>query len=820
MKAVASRGFRGLVAHASLVTAAFLLACFYVWTASGGWPFELGEPHDGHYNLLARALVQGQLYLTVEPRPELLEMSEPYEPGRNGPYRLHDASLYHGRYYLYFGVVPALLLFVPWKLAGLGDLPQNLAAALFAWGGFLFSALLLRRLQHVYLGPRPRWMEWLATLTLGLANVAPFILRAPFVYEVAIAGGYFFLSGSAWLFASAGAGGRLRVARLSLGGLFLGLAIGCRPNLLVAVPLLPLLAWPALREHRDKWARAALAVLGPLGLCLLLLGTYNALRFGSPLEFGARYQLAGMRPVAWLDPRAIPPTLFFDFLAPPAARLEFPFLFPDRDYPGTTPAGYFKDTSTTGAIAHSPFLLLLVAAPFLLRRATLAAQAPLRDAIAVLTAVGLLIPLATSYAFASGAMRFQVDFVSFLAVPALLLWFLASGLEDGRLRRAFRMGGLLAIVWSCVVNLCLSLTGASDGLRRDNPALFRSLEARFEPLRISLGRVLVRDGRTVVRLRAAFPERLAAEAEPLLSSGTVTASDVLWVRQEGPGSFTFSLETAHGETHAAAPRSLEPGRFYGAEVDLDRVARQVVVTLDGGEVARFPARLGPVRADTVWLGRGPRGKGATDLGRFSGSLVSQAMIWAGPPGLTTLPPISSAPAIHTEPADDRPSSAVAGQLWVPAFRDGAFLFVGPGWRWIPRHFVDRVQVRRVVEFADLPPGTVEPILVSGDESSADGVYARHLGQGRVAFGLAHWRAGWNLGTSGSPLSLRPGDARTLTVVLDRAGQQTTALLDGQAVFQSGDELRAIDRSLLSVGKSPPGMTLGRPAFAGRMRPVP
>jgi hypothetical protein len=813
------RIFRRVVTQGPLAGAALLLAGFYAWTASGGWSFELGEPHDGHYDLLARALVRGQLHLTVEPRPELLEMSEPYEPGRNGPYRLHDASLYHGRYYLYFGVVPAALLFVPWRLAGLGDLPQSLAAALFAWGGFLFSALLLRRLQLAYLGPRPRWMEWLAILTLGLANVAPFILRAPFVYEVAIAGGYFFLAGSAFFFWSAGEGGRLRVGRLSLGGLFLGLAIGCRPNLLVAVPLLPLLAWPALREGGERRGRAVLAVLAPLGLCLLLLGAYNALRFGSPLEFGARYQLAGMRPVAWLDPRAVPPTLFFDFLAPPSARLEFPFLFPDRDYPGTTPAGYFKDTSTTGAIAHSPFLLLLVAAPFLLRRAPVEGRALLRNAIAVLVAVGLLIPLATSYAFASGAMRFQVDFVSFLAVPALLLWFLGATLEDDRLRRAFRYGGLLAIVWSCVVNLCLSLTGASDGLRRDNPALFASLERRFEPLRIALGRVLDRDGHTVVRLRAAFPERLAAEAEPLLSSGTVAASDVLWVREGGPGSFVFFLETAHGETLSAAPRSLEPGRFYDAEVDLDRVARGVVLKLDGAEVARFPARLAPVRADSVWLGRSPRGKGAADLGRFSGSLVSQAMMWAGPPGLESLPPISAAPAIHTETVDEPPSSAVAGQLWVPASGAGAYLFVDPGWRWIPRRFVDRVRVQRAVEFADLPPGALEPVLVSGDEAAADGVYARHLGQGRLVFGLAHWRAGWELGAFGPPVASRPG-SRTLSVLLDRAAQRTIVELDGQVVFQGQGELRAIDRSLLAVGKSPPGMTLGRPVFAGRIRPAP
>ncbi len=823
--------FPPLVREAPLLAAALALAWFYGWTASGGWPFEIGAPHDDHYDLLARALVRGQLHLAVEPHPPLLEMSEPYEAGRNAPYRLHDASLYRGRYYLYFGVVPAVLLFVPWRLLGLGDLPQNLAAALFAWGGFLFSALLLRRLLRAHLATRPRWMEGLAYLTLGLANVAPFILRAPYVYEVAIAGGYFFLTGSAWFFARAGDGGDACVRRLSLGGLFLGLAVGCRPNLLVAVPFLPVLAWPALREDRERGFRAALAVLAPFGLCVLLLGAYNALRFGSPLEFGARYQLAGRRPIAWLDPRAVPPTLFFDFLAPPSARLEFPFFFPARDYPGTTPAGYFLDTSTTGALAHSPFLLLLLAAPFLLRSAPVEKGDGLRRAIRVLVAVGLLIPLATSYAFASAAMRFQADFVSFLAVPALLLWLLGSGLPDGRLRRAIQLGGLLAVAWSCVVSLCLSVTGASDGLRRDNPALFASLERRFEPLRVALGRVLEPDGRTVVRMRVAFPERLAAEAEPLLSSGTVAASDWLWVRQAGPRSFGFAFETAGGELRTAVPCALDPGRFYDAEADLDRVARRVVLRLDRAEVARFPARLGPVRADTVWLGRGPRGKGAVDRGRFSGTLISQAMMWAEPPGLESLPPISAAPAIHTETTEERPEEAASGQLWVPASRDGAYLFVGPtapkgsggpGWRWVPRHFLDRVQVERAVQFAALPPGTVEPILVSGDEEGADGVYVRHEGEARLVFGLARWRSGrsgWQLGTPGPPAASRPA-LTPLSVLLDRPAQRALVLLDGRTVLEAGRELRPIERSHLYVGTSPPGMTLGRPAFAGRIRPGP
>ena len=67
------------------------------------------------------------------------------DPGRNAPYRYHDASLYRGRYYLYFGVVPVLVAFGPWRLVGLGDLPEPAAAAAFALVGFVFGALLLLR---------------------------------------------------------------------------------------------------------------------------------------------------------------------------------------------------------------------------------------------------------------------------------------------------------------------------------------------------------------------------------------------------------------------------------------------------------------------------------------------------------------------------------------------------------------------------------------------------------------------------------------------------------------------------------------------------
>jgi len=216
---------RRLATGLPLAALTAVLALFYGWTASNGRPFGLGQPHEGLYNLLTDALVHGQLHLRVQPEPELFELSAPYEPGRNANVRLQDASLYRGKYYLYFGAAPALLLFVPWRLAGLGDLPEGLAAAFFATAGFVVWAVVLRRLVREHFAATPAWMRSVGYITLGLASVVPFALRGASVHEVAITAGYACLAGATWCFVTASGDGRLSSARLALGGLLLGLAV-------------------------------------------------------------------------------------------------------------------------------------------------------------------------------------------------------------------------------------------------------------------------------------------------------------------------------------------------------------------------------------------------------------------------------------------------------------------------------------------------------------------------------------------------------------------------------------------------------------------
>jgi hypothetical protein len=800
------RARRGVV---PLVVAAALLFGFYLWTASAGRPLGFGDPQDGPYNLLAAALLKGQLHLEVEPRPELFALTEPYHPGRNAPYRLHDASLYRGHYYLYFGVVPALTAFVPWRLAGLGDLPEPAAAVAFSFVGFVFSALLLRHLltRHLPAPPRP-FTQAFAFLALGLANVTPFILRSSFVYEVAIAAGYAFTAGAAWLFATAAARATPSLARLALGGLLLGLAVGSRPNLVLLVPVLPLLAFAPGRPGSPKDVRrSALAVLVPLVLIGLALGLYNLARFDSWTEFGTRYQLVGVPPIAQLDSHAVGPILYYDFFAPPSLRVDFPFLFPDHGWTGSLPEGFFLDSSTTGAFAHSPFLLILLALPWVLRGAPVREPAGLRFQLLDLVVAGLVVPTLTAFVFASSAMRFQVDFLHLLLVPAFVLWFvLGARVGDGR-RWAWRL--LVAVVfgWSALAAVTLSLTGANP-LRRTNPELFATLERWAEPLRRVVG-PFARDARAVEHLRVAFPRRTADEEEPFLSWGRLDAFDVLWVRTVEPGVFSFALDTHAGRARPPDSRpsspgvAFEPGRFSDVTVEIDRVAERVVLWIDGERRVELEGSLVPVTPRSVWPGRGPRGSGARNIGHFSGTLIPEDMWLAGPPGLESLPPLTDEPAILTATRTPPPDITTPGRLWAVAGRRGASVFTEGGWRWIPTRTLEAAVLD--LPTRDLGRGVgdgIVPVLVSGDAQGADAVVLWKRAAKETVVALARWDGAWTPGETGSPLDLSPESGSRLRVVLDWADQEVVAWVDDDEVLRAQADLRPLRPDDLLVGRTP------------------
>ena len=172
-----------------------LVGCYYWWAvrASGGH-IEWNGDLRGYYNYLGRAFAMGQLHLPVAPTRELLALPDPWDHVQNDAYRMHDLVLFNGRYYLYHGAGPAILLFAPWRLVTGRDFPEAAAVAVFCFAGFLLYAFSLMRLLAVC-GANPLTsVSWIWLLAVAVCQSAPYICNRVDVYEVAIAVGLFCIS--------------------------------------------------------------------------------------------------------------------------------------------------------------------------------------------------------------------------------------------------------------------------------------------------------------------------------------------------------------------------------------------------------------------------------------------------------------------------------------------------------------------------------------------------------------------------------------------------------------------------------------------------
>jgi hypothetical protein len=228
----------------AFASVAALTLGYYNWLArASGDGYHWKQDLPGYYNYLGRGFAQGQIHLPIAPRSELLALKDPWDPATNEQWRLHDAALYKGRYYLYHGAGPAVVLFAPWRMFTGYDLPENFAAMLLCFLGYLFLGgslvVLLKRAGAV---PGPGVLATMLVV-LAVGSGVPYLLVRVSMYEVAIAGAYFGAAGGLFFFVL---GAEMRHTGLLLAsGLLFGMALSSRPHVGLAggFCFLLVLAW-------------------------------------------------------------------------------------------------------------------------------------------------------------------------------------------------------------------------------------------------------------------------------------------------------------------------------------------------------------------------------------------------------------------------------------------------------------------------------------------------------------------------------------------------------------------------------------------------
>ncbi len=359
----------------------YLVLISYAFFTYCGSQAHLADFLPKNYHYLTEGFLSGKLSFPFAPPLELSQLKNPYDFRENyniqfpdGEFlhqKVHDASYYKGKLYLYFGPLPVFLFYLPSKLFLGYYLSDYVAIFLFLSLGFIFCYALLIKIQKTYFPHLSDFQIMLAGLSLGLANNAPFLCTRAAFYEVAIASAFFMLS-AALFFLYRIFHDHFKIKDLIFFSLCLGLSASGRPHFaLLSFILIPSL-WIYLCKYTDK---SQLLVRGiALSLPALFIGSflmlYNTMRFDSIFEFGHNYELAansGLSNHIVIDPFF---NLLYEFYNYFLRSFDLINSFPYVFFPNFYEIRMVNDKAyeaTVGFFKISPLLMFLFFLPFVIK---------------------------------------------------------------------------------------------------------------------------------------------------------------------------------------------------------------------------------------------------------------------------------------------------------------------------------------------------------------------------------------------------------------------------------------------------------------------
>ncbi len=472
-----------------------LLACFgwYAWTTFSSYSgsdasfteqkAQFSQSYR-QYNQLVEALLVPRYSLVEEPDKDIVNAERPYDKTYRDAHDIYyawDTVFYNRAYYVYFGIVPAVTVLLPWKVLTGEFLELDYATLFFCCLGLiglygLYSRIIPRKFPGI-----PFSLYIMGFMLLVNVLNLTWCLPRGLVYELAICSGFCFIVWAIFLTWRAWETDRFREVLLFGAGLAAALAVGCRPTLLLVSILIPFIVIPAMKRNgsllrwRNAISLAAFAV--PYGIIGLILMKYNFERFGSIFEFGIHYQLteanesvAMVRTGIWGTLISLLHYLFTPF----TADMNFPFLHLKEIH---IPYNGFllHERETIGLFSFPVLWFLFLMGKF--RNKLKEKRLLTFCTVCILTGLALC----AACSFFSVTTRYLVDFAWLFGLPAVIVLFCCWEHFAERGMESWVAGAaVVCLVVGTAIFVGLSLTGEGDWFQKINPVYFNRLAYQYE----------------------------------------------------------------------------------------------------------------------------------------------------------------------------------------------------------------------------------------------------------------------------------------------------------------------------------------------------
>lgn len=267
--------------------------------------------HHGQYADLAESFTQGKLYIEQGGEDVLASLDNPYDTTARkaafkeaGKLEAWDMAYYNGRLYVYFGVLPVIVFYLPYHIITGGEFPNFLGVVFFAW--LLIAAVFLLYAKAIKLCFKDTPFILYLMLTCGtlLSGGVIYLLKRPDFYSIPIMGAAAFTVMGLYFWLCAKEKNLLSKKYLFLGSLFMASVLALRPNLILFSCAAFVMFWTSVFEDREllsldsklsseknRALKNTLIFCAPYIVIAALVMIYNALRFSSPFDFGASYNL-------------------------------------------------------------------------------------------------------------------------------------------------------------------------------------------------------------------------------------------------------------------------------------------------------------------------------------------------------------------------------------------------------------------------------------------------------------------------------------------------------------------------------------------------
>jgi len=469
----------------------------YAWFITFG-NFTTWKNTTRYYTQLADAFGRGQLYVDADPGQALLEAEDPHSNVSRPPFNdeVWDMSLYKGKLYLYWGPVPALLI-TPIQLFSGKPITDIYLVYFFLAGLLVLNSLMIIKLWRRFFENIPAWNVFICIALAGLILPVLWSLNIPNVYEAAIGAGQFFLIGGIYFaFSAFERNASINKWNLFLAGLFWACSVGSRAINALSVIFLTALTvfWILKNLHRpinwNQFIREITALFIPLVVGAIAIGWYNWARFGSPFEFGLRYQITIFNLNQQMNLTFQPDYFLLNFYAyifqPFTFISNFPFIQPItinslfESLKLVTPKIY-AGGRVAGILFYAPFLVLALL-PLFSNNKILSANARPYRFIIYLLGGSFIINFLNILFYFFGQMRFLVDVISQITLLAIIgYWEIIQIRFNSTSKRTkyFLVLANFLIVFTILVSFLLAFSSETSRMEKLNPMLMEKINSFF-----------------------------------------------------------------------------------------------------------------------------------------------------------------------------------------------------------------------------------------------------------------------------------------------------------------------------------------------------